>query len=461
MAMGKRKNHRQQPLFIATADLPRTVAHPFYAKLNQVLAGWKFDEFVEGLCAKFYEEKIGRPSLAPGKYFRLLLIGYFEGIDSERGIAWRCADSLSIRSFVGYELNETSTEHSTISRTRRLIDLETHQEVFQWVLKVLADYDLISGKTVGIDATTLEANAAMRSIVRKDTKQNYQEFLTGLAKASGIDTPTREELVKIDKSRKNKASNDDWENPHDPDAKIAKMKDGRTHLAHKAEHAVDMESGCVLAVTLQGADLGDTTTILPTITAATENLAAVADDPRVAKKIDENFMGEAVADKGYHSNGTLIDLEEMNINSYVSEPDRGRRDWEGKPVEKAAVYANRRRARGKRGKRGKRLMRQRGELIERSFAHNYETGAMRRTHLRRHENIAKRLLVHVGGFNLSLVMRKLTGFGKPRRLQGLFGSIFALAHSIWTLWIAVASTWSDQRSWAWGNRHPAISPLAA
>ena len=301
------------------------------------------------------------------------------------------------------------------------------------MLKVLADYDLVSGKTVGIDATTLEANAAMRSIVRKDTKQNYQEFLTELAKASGIETPTREDLVKLDRTRKNKASNEDWENPNDPDAKITKMKDGTTHLAHKAEHAVDMESGAVLAVTLQAADLGDTTTILPTIIAATENLRAVSDDARTAEKIDENFMSEAVADKGYHSNGAMTDLEEMSIRSYVSEPDRGQRDWSDEPHAQAPVYANRRRIRGARGKR---LMRKRGELIERSFAHNYETGAMRRTHLRHHDNIAKRLLVHVGGFNLGLVMRKLTGIGKPRRLQGHFASIFGW---IWSLWSVVAA----------------------
>ena len=455
MAMGKRKSHQQQPLFIAAGDLPQSVAHPFYAKLNEVLAGWKFDPFVEGLCAKFYEEKIGHPSLEPGKYFRLLLIGYFEGIDSERGIAWRCSDSLSLRFFVGYAHDENSTEHSTISRTRRLIDLETHREVFQWVLKVLADYDLVSGKTVGIDATTLEANVAMRSIVRKDTKQNYQQFLTELAKASGIETPTREDLVKLDRKRKNKASNDDWENPSDPDAKITKMKDGSTHLAHKAEHAVDMESGAVLAVTLQAADLGDTTTILETVVAATENLREVSDDARVEGKLHENFMSEVVADKGYHSNGAMTDLEEMDIRSYVSEPNRGRRDWSDEPHAQEPVYANRRRIRGARGKR---LMRKRGELIERSFAHNYETGAMRRTHLRRHENIAKRLLVHVGGFNLSLVMRKLTGFGKPRRLQGLFCSIF---DSIWVLWMVVARIWRQRSSSASENGYPAMSGMAA
>ena len=437
MAMGRRKSHVQQTLFIPTAKLPQSAAHPFYAKLNEVLAGWKFDSFVEERCAKFYEENIGRPSLEPGKYFRLLLIGYFEGIDSERGIAWRCSDSLSLRSFVGYRLDELSTEHSTISRTRRLIDLETHEDVFQWVLKMLADYDLISGKTVGYDATTLEANAAMRSIVRKDTKQNYQEFLTGLAKASGIETPTREDLVKIDKTRKNKASNKDWESPSDPDAKIAKMsegkasaKDGSTHLAHKVEHAVDMETGAIVAVTLQGADQGDTTTILETIVVATENLREVADDARTAEKIDPNWMSEAVTDKGYHSNATATDLEEMNIRSYMAEPDHGRRNWKDEPQAQAPVYANRRRIRGNRGKR---LMRKRGELIERSFAHAYETGGMRRTHLRHHDNIAKRLLIHVGGFNLGLVMRRLIGIGKPRRLQGLFASILRLIFDLWNI----------------------------
>ena len=441
MAMGKRKSHQQQPLFIAAADLARSPAHPFYAKLNEVLAGWKFDKVVEGLCAKFYEEKIGHPSLAPGKYFRLLLIGYFEGIDSERGIAWRCADSLSLRAFVGYALDEKSTEHSTISRTRRLIDVETHKEVFQWVLKVLADYNLVSGKTVGVDATTLEANAAMRSIVRKDTKQNYQEFLTELAEASGIETPTREDLAKLDRKRKNKASNEDWENPHDPDAKIAKMKDGSTHLAHKAEHAVDMESGAVLAVTLQGADQGDPTTLIETIVAATQNLRAVSDDVRVEDKLHENWMSEVVADKGYHSNGSMTDLEEMNIRSYVSEPDRGRRNWTDKGEEQRAVYANRRRIKGDRGKR---LMCQRGEKVERSFAHNYETGAMRRTHLRHHDNIAKRLLIHVGGFNLGMVMRKLIGTGKPRCLQGFSVLIFGLILSVWKFVTAIRSTWTTE-----------------
>jgi transposase len=255
MAMGKRKRRaRQASMWVATQDLPRSAAHPFYRRLNRVLDDAQFDVFVEGACATFYAPVMGRPSLPPGRYFRLLLLGYFEGLDSERAIAWRAADSLSIRSFLGLDLQEPSPDHSTLSRTRRLIDVETHRAVFTWVLQRLADAGLVKGQTLGIDATTLEANAALRSIVRRDTGEGYQEFLTQLARASGIETPTREDLARLDRQRAKKGSNAEWTHPHDPDAKITKMKDGRTHLAHKAEHAVDLETGAVVAVTVQGAD---------------------------------------------------------------------------------------------------------------------------------------------------------------------------------------------------------------
>jgi transposase len=434
MAMGKRKRERQQELWIASADVAEAPSHPFYCKLNALLEKHGFDAFVEGRCQKFYAEVMGRPSIPPGVYFRMLLTGYFEGVDSERGIAWRFADSLGLRAFLGYTLGELTPDHSSLSKVRQRIDLETHQEVFTWVLKVLAASSLLRGTTVGIDATTLEANAAMRSIVRKDTGQAYDAFLTDLAKASGIETPTREDLAKIDKTRKNKASNDDWESPSDPDAKITKMKDGTTHLAHKAEHAVDMETGAVVAVTLQAADLGDTTTVIPTVVAATEQLQAVADDAKTADRMDAEWMTELANDKGYHSGQVLAALAERGIRTYTSEPRRkGRRDWKGKHRERDAVYANRLRIRGARGKR---IVRRRGEVVERSFAHAYETGGLRRTHLRGHENILKRLLVHIGGFNLGLVMRKLFGIGKPRRVQDGLGK--ALSATILALWMASA-----------------------
>ena len=416
MAMGKRARHQQGDFWIETASLPPAPAHPFYVQVNQILESQGFDTFVEGLCGKFYAETMGRPSLAPAIYFRLMLIGYLEGIDSERGIAWRVADSLGLRRFLGYSLTDETPDHSTMSRNRRLIDVETHQAVFTWVLKVLAQEGLLKAKTIGIDATTLEANAAMRSIVRRDSGESYQEFLTRLAKESGIETPTREELVKLDKTRKNKASNDDWENPHDPDAKITKMKDGRTHLAHKAEHAVDMESGAILAVTLQPADRGDTSSIEETLAVAADAVVDLAADDKSAPHISEQAMSEAVADKGYHSNEVLTGAGQMVERTYIAEPDRGTRNWEGNEEAKAAVYANRRRIRGRRGKR---LMKKRGELIERSFAHCYDTGGMRRTHLRGHENILKRLLIHVAGFNLSLILRQQLGLGTARGLQGL------------------------------------------
>jgi transposase len=446
MAMGKRKDV-EQPLFFTAERLAQSPAHPFYRALNRLLNERGFDQFVQERCEHFYHQTLGRPSLPPGVYFRCLLIGYFEGIDSERGIAWRCGDSLSLRSFLSIPLDEDPPDHSTISRTRRLIDLETHHEVFMLALKLLADHDLIDGKTIGVDATTLEANAALRSIVRRDTGESYPQFLTRLAQASGIETPTREDLARIDRDRKNKGSNDDWQHPHDPDAKITKMKDGRTHLAHKAEHAVDMDSGAIVGVTLAGADQGDTTTILPTVVEATSNLRELADDEATQDKVNEQWMSEIVADKGYHSNQALLDLQEMNLRSYVSEPNRGRRDWEDKADAKQAVYANRRRCRGQRGRR---LMRSRGELIERSFAHAYETGAMRRTHLRHHNNILKRLLVHTAGFNLALTMRKLYGVGKPRRLQGLFLLIWAW---IWTLLLTLRRRRSD-----WNESEPTFAP---
>jgi transposase len=260
MAMGRRKDRARTPgLWIATNELPATGGHPFDQRLNHILDAHAFDEFVESQRAPFYAEKVGRPSLTPGMYFRLLLIGYFEGIDSERGIAWRTADSLALRGFLGLGLDEIPPEHSTISRTRRLIDLETHRAVFTWILQVLAAADLVKGKTIGIDATTLEANAALRSIVRRDSGETYQDFLTRLAQASGIETPSRADLARLDRKRPKKGRHTDWRHPHDPDARLTKMKDGRTHLAHKAEHAVDLETGAIVAVTVQGADQGDTT----------------------------------------------------------------------------------------------------------------------------------------------------------------------------------------------------------
>jgi transposase len=424
MSLGRRgPDEKQELIWIEAACLATPVGHPFYERLNRLLSKRGFDAFAELACESFYA-KAGRPGLAPGVYFRALLVGYFEGIDSERGIAWRAADSLALRSFLGFELHQSTPDHSTISRTRRLIDVETHRKVFLWVLSMLAEEGLVKGNTVAIDGTTLEANAALRSIVRRDTGESYDDFLRGLAKESGIETPTREQLAKLDRKRKNKGNNDDWKNPHDPDAQITKMKDGRTHLAHKAEHAVDLDTGAVLAVTLQPATAGDTNSLHETLTQCGEHIRELAADVEgEAEPLNPEGPAELVLDKGYHSNDVLIVLKEVEVRSYCSEPDRGRRNWIGKEEERSAVYQNRRRIRGERGKR---LLRRRGELVERSFAHMYETGAMRRTHLRCHDNIIKRLLIHAGAFNLSLIMKKSEGHGTPRGFQGRINALLGL-----------------------------------
>ncbi len=350
MAMGKRQHReRQEDLWGAHTELATAPGHPFYEPLNAVLDADGFDRFVEDLCAKFYAPQFGRPSLTPGIYFRSLLIGYFEGIGAERGIAWRLADSLALRHFVGIALDEATPDHSTISRTRRLLDLETHAEVFAWVLEVLARRGLIVGKRVAIDATTLEANAAMRSIVRRDTGVSYEEFLTGLAKASGIKTPTREELARLDRKRKKRTSNKEWKSPIDEDARIAKMKDGRTHLSHKTEHAVDLDSGAVVAVTLQAADKGDTTTLDATLIEAGRSVAALAayqtESCSGDMKVNIHGIEELVADKGYHSGAALKRVKSYGVRSYIPEKkQQGKRHWEGKAKEQQAAYKNRRNA---------------------------------------------------------------------------------------------------------------------
>jgi len=422
--MGKRKP-KQQSMWVCTAEVAKPAGHPFYAKVEELLARERFDQRAERLCRRFYAPIMGRPSLSPGCYFRLLLLGFFEGIDSERGIAWRVADSLSLREFLGYGLTEPTPDHSTISRTRRLYPVETHRGVFRWLLRLLEKEGLLDGQTISIDATTLEANAAMRSIRRRDNGKSYEEYLRELAQAEGMEKPTREQLARLDRKRKKKASNQQWSSPTDPDARIAKRKDGRTHLAHKAEHAVDLSSGALVAVTLQAADLGDTTTVQQTLEQAQAQV----------QQIHPGGVGELVADRGYHSGPVLMNLHQAGVRSYIPEPERGRRRWQGKrgkQTEQKRVYENRRRLHGRRGKD---LQKLRSERTERSFAHMYETGGMRRTHLRKRNNILKRLLIHGVGFNLALLMRVKYGMGKPRTLQGVSDPILITQIALWTLYV--------------------------
>lgn len=413
MAMGTRKMRERQADLWYDGELPTAPGHPFYKRLNEVLDNAQFDRFCETSCADFYHQKLGRPSLPPGQYFRIMMIGFFEGLDSERGIAWRLADSLTLRQFLSIAFDEKTPDHVTISRTRRLIDPATHQKIFSWVLARLAQGGLIKGKTIGVDSTTLEANAAMKSIVRRDTGESYLEYLKRLAEAEGIEAKDAASLLRMDRKRKKKTCNEDWQNPVDEDAEITKLKDGRTALAYKAENAVDMATGAIVAVTTHGGAAADTTTVLETVIEAGVAVADLIDEktPEGKYEVHPEGVQEVVADKGYHSNEVMVGMAELAVRSYVAEPDRGRRNWAGKEAEQAAVYSNRRRIQGDRGKR---MQRQRGEKIERNFAHQFDTGGMDRLYVRGLQNVHKKFLIQAAACNLALLLRSRYGSGKPR-----------------------------------------------
>lgn len=408
----RKKRERQEPLWY-DGELPTAPGHPFYSRLNELLDESGFDAFSESQCCGFYHAKLGRPSLPPGLYFRIMTIGFFEGLDSERGIAWRLADSLTLRQFLSIGLDEKTPDHVTISRTRRLIDDETHQRIFSWVLELLARGGLLKGKTVGVDSTTLEANAAMKSIVRRDTGENYNKYLQRIAEAEGIDAPDAASLRRMDRKRSKKTSNEDWESPSDGEAEITRLKDGRTALAYKVENAVDMETGAIIAVTTHGGAAADTATVAATVLEAGLAVAELIEVPTPEGKYEVHSGGveEVVGDKGYHSNVVALSLEKLEVRSYIAEPARGSRNWDGKQADKEAVYANRRRIGGERGKR---LQRSRGERIERNFAHQFDTGGMDRLYVRGRENVHKKVLIQAAACNLALLMRLFYGSGKPR-----------------------------------------------
>jgi transposase len=419
MSMGSREGGEQPPLWVTTSELSRGEGHLFYRRLNELLGRHGFDRFVEKLVEqkKIFAETLGRPSIPPGTYMRMMFVGFFEGLSSERAIAWKCADSLSLREFLGYGLTQATPDHSTLSGLRRKFPEEIHREVFDWVLKVAQEEGLLKGRKVSIDATTLEANAAMRTIVRRADGASYQKYLKKLAKAEGIKDPTPEDLGRMDRKRKGKkVSNKDWKSSSDPDARITKMKDGTTHLAHKAEHAVDLVSGVIVAAEIHPADSGDTTTLPQTLTRA---------DAAIQKVNPQCDILEVVADRGYHSGALLGDLHERGYNTCIPERrQKTRRDWKrlsrdvGEPEatrRQRAFYLNRRRIKSAVGKR---LLRKRGQTVERSFAHACETGGLRRLHLRGRANVLKRYQVHVAALNLGIVLRSLIGLGTPRGFQG-------------------------------------------
>jgi transposase len=427
MAM-RRETGAQGDLVVSWAELPRSPGHAFYDRLQTLLLEAGFDVFVEDACKDYYAPKMGAPSLPPGRYFRMHMVGYFEGLDSERGVAWRCADSYSLRDFLRLSTRDKVPDHSWLSKTRSRLPHEVHEKVFGFVLKLVADHGLVKGERLGVDGSTMEANAALRSIVRRDNGETYREMLTRMAQESGVKTPSAEDLARFDKKRKGKKlSNEDWRSKTDADAKIARMKDGTTRLGYKPEHAVDLDTGVIVAAPLHEADKGDTATLGETLKTAKDNLSAVGLAPT------REDPCEIIADKGYHSRGVLKDLDDSEWKSRISEPApaKGYLRWQGDEAAREAVYANRRRLKSGVGRTA---MRKRGELVERSFAHTLDRGGMRRSWLRGRENIAKRYLIHVAGFNLGVLMRALMGRGTPRELADAKPGLWWIVQTVET-WI--------------------------
>jgi IS5 family transposase len=454
MALGRREPF-QSEMWVAANDLPRSAGHVFYAKLNRLLADADFDRRVEELCRPYYAEDQGRPSIAPGVYFRMLFVGFFEGLGSQRAIAWKCADSLSVREFLGVPIPEDSPDHSSMTRIRQRLPLEVHIQGFLMVLEIAREKGILRGKTLAVDSTMLEANAAMKSMVHRVSEKNWRNYLKQLAKEAGIENPSDEDLRRLDRKRKGKkVSNEEWKSPTDPDSRIARMKDGTTHFAYKAEHAVDVDSDLVVAAEIVHANDPDSDTILVTATAAQENLEAVGSE----------YTGEEVlGDKGYHKAETLDLLANaLGMRTYVPEPkSHHQRVWTDKPAEwKAAVYGNRRRTRGRRGRK---LGRLRSEYAERSFAHLCETGATRRLWLRGTENVAKWYLMRVAARNLCVIMRALFSIGTPRGMQGMAERLMS---AFWPFILRILSLGSVIRATegagaaAMLNRHSPV-PLAA
>lgn len=417
MALGRRTTERQQEFWVATQNLPNAPRHVFFETLNRLLAQADFDRRVEDLCEPYYAQG-GRPSIPPGNFFRMLLIGYFENIDSQRGIAWRCDDSRSLRKFLGYAADEETPDHSSLTRIKARLPLEVFRTVFNLVLELVHEHKLLDAKAVGVDSTTLEADAAMKSIVRRDTGEDWETYLRRLAAEDGVEIKDQADLIRYDKERNKrgdkKVSNDEWTSPTDPDARIAKMKDGTTHLAYKAEHVVDLKTEVIVAAEVYRANEADTATLTGSLRQAQDNLERA----EVCRYIDK-----AVADKGYHKAETLAECELLSgtgVKTYIPEPDsKYERVWTDKPeAQQRAVYGNRRRTQRAYGKR---LQRRRSEVVERSFAHVCDTGGARRSWLKGLDNVRKRYSVQAAAHNLGLILRKLLGTGKPREFAALTG----------------------------------------
>ena len=422
----KKDAEQQQTIWIATSELATTPANTFYQKVDRALESFCFGQSVRALCEPFYDNdasKGGRPGIDPEVYFKMLLIGFFENIASERGIATRCADSFSIREFLHYSLIEQTPDHSSLSVIRKRLSADVYRAVFALVLDALKQKKLLKGKRIAIDASTLEANAALRSLEHRLTGDAYCEYVKKLAEAAGIDTTDAAAVRRFDKKREGRTtSNKDWFNPHDPDAKVGRTKRGATRMIYKPEHIVDLDTGAILDVDIRPGDEHDTADLAERIVAAEERL-----NQAIGEESDTATFEIAVGDKGYYKIEELTTLQSYGIKTVISDPLENRR-VEKLPLEQRnAVRAAKRSVTANYGKE---LLKRRGELLERSFEHALDCGGARRTTLRGTQNILKRYLIQTMGVNLSLMLRKLIGIGTLKQAVAASAQAPSVCYSV-------------------------------
>jgi transposase len=404
----KTKALPQPELFIPSVRLVQPATSPFYSKLEQTLASFGFSDQVRQLCAAAYSDSgRGRPGVDPVVYFKMLMIGFFENIGSERGIAERCSDSIAIRFFLGYDLTQTTPDHSTLSVIRDRLGEDTYQAVFLLILSALQEHGLLKGKNVGIDTSVIEANAALKSLVHRDTAEAYWEYVRRLASEHGVDPKDSEAVRQFDRKRPKKMSNDDWENPHDPEAKIGPTKAGTMDMIYKPEHVVDLDTGAILQAEVRLGDEADPQELGLHVLQAQGNINQAQDLPA-----DSLTIQSATADKGYYAVTEMSLLQQEGIRTVISDPIKHRKLEKLSPEEAKAVRQARRSVRSKSGKK---LLKKRGMHLERSFAHLLDAGGARRTTLRGLENLNKRFKLAAAIYNLSQLMRALWGVGTPKQ----------------------------------------------
>ena len=406
--MLKPKSLPQPELFVPAARLVQPATSSFYTKLEQTLQSFQFAEQSRQICAPAYSDSArGRPPVDPAVYFKMLMIGFFENIASERGIAERCSDSISVRFFLGYDLTEATPDHSTLSLIRGRLSEDTYQQVFLLILSALEQQGLVKGRNVGIDASVIEANASLKSLVNRDTQEAYWEYVRRLAGENGVNPKDAEAVRQFDRKRPKKMSNDDWENPYDPDAKIGPTKAGAIDMIYKPEHTVDLDTGAVLHAEVRLGHEADQKDLAVHVLQAQANINQAQGQPA-----DSLTIRSATADKGYHAAGEMGRLQQEGSRTVISDPVKNRNLDKLTQDEVKVVRAAKRSAGSKSGKQ---LLKQRGMHLERSFAHILDAGGARRTTLRGEENLNKRHKVSAAIYNLSQLMRKIWGVGTPKQ----------------------------------------------